>query len=274
MYNKSYKGYKKKKYKFRSDFNRNRFNLGKKHKIKNPENTLATLQIIRYTSIILAVVIAFGVITVGLYLYKSGQTLPIENTAEIITTDDRAELLRVVNKNNPLSSDYVPELKEYDSYSVNTLAVNSLEKLLNEANQSGVDLQVEYAYVSYEEQNEKFRKEYDRLIKNENMSEVTAEAKTQEVIPQAGRSEYQTGLLVHFTTSENKAFENTKASKWLENNCVEYGFVLRYTEAKKGKTLMAADANAYRYVGKEDAGMMRSLDMCLNEYLSYISVRE
>lgn len=275
MYNKSYRGYKRQKNRFnKNNFKGIKFKGNKKKSIKNPESTLAKLQIIRYTAVILAVVIGFGVITVGLYLYKSGQTLPIESSGEVISTNDREELLRVVNKNNPLERDFVPELTEYEGYQVNTLAAASLENMLQSAQAEGVDLKVGYAYVSYDEQDRLFQEEYNRLLKNENLSEVKAEAKAQSAVSKAGRSEYQTGLLVSFTTSEGKSFDETKASKWLENNCIEFGFIIRYTDAKKSKTLKNADPCAYRYVGKDDAGMMRSLDMCLDEYNSYISVRE
>ena len=273
MYNNSYKGYKNKKYKFRNDFTSSKFKSYKKNTVKNPEATLAKLQIIRYTALILAVVIVLGVITVGLVIYNKDRNLPLKATETVVATDYREELLRVVNKNNPLESEYVPQLKNYGTYSVNALATESLEKLLKDAKSEGIDLSVKCGYISFDEQEKLFEQEYNRLL-GENLTEVKAEAKAQAVIPKGGRSEYQTGLLISFETSEAGNFENTKASRWLENNCVDYGFVLRYTEAKKSKTLMSADPTAYRYVGVTDASMMRSLDMCLNEYYTYISVRE
>jgi len=273
MYNHSYKGYKNRKYKFRSDFTRSKFKGNKRSSAKNPEDVLAKLQIIRYTALVLAILITFAVLTIGLIVYNKDRTLPLEATESVNSVDYREELLRVVNKNNPLDSEYIPDLKKYKDYSVNVLAVESLQEMMNKAKADGVDLSVKCGYVSYEDQENLFQKEYERLL-GENNSEVKAEAKAQAIIPKGGKSEYQTGLLISFATSEKGSFENTKASTWLEKNCVDYGFVLRYTEAKKSKTLMSADPTAYRYVGVKDAFMMRSLDMCLNEYSAYISVRE
>ena len=270
MLNKSYRGYKNKGNRYKR-----RFKPGnnKKKSVKDPEAYIVKFQLIRYVAIVMVGVILLGLVTAGFMIFNNENPVPNSNNYEQ-SPDNRSELLRVVNKNFPLESDYKPRLVNCGNYSINELAFSALCNMLDSAKSDKIDLQVDYAYVSYDEQDEKFRKEYNRLLKEEKFTEVTAEAKAQAVTPQAGNSEYQTGLLVKFKTGENKSFAKSKASKWLEKNCIQFGFIVRYIDAKKSKTLMNSDPGAYRYVGAEDAGMMRSLDMCLDEYFSYISVRE
>lgn len=274
MYKNSYRGYKKNKYKFNNNFKSNKFREKKKNSARNPEITLAKLNIIRYTAIFIAIFIAFGVIIVGFVLYRNQNEPPLQSNSNVTEDSDRTQLLRVVNKNFPLKSDYVPDLTDFEGYSVNFLASDSLQMLLKRAEEEEISLSVDYAYVSFEEQSQKYQEEYNRLIKNQNLSEVTAEAKAQASVSKPGKSEYQTGLLIKFSTPENNDFSKTFASQWLEKNSIEYGFVIRYTEAKKSKTFMNADPSVYRFVGKEDARMMRSLEMCLDEYCEYLSSRE
>ena len=66
-------------------------------------------------------------------------------------------------------------------------------------------------------------------------------------------------------------FSNSGSKAFLERNCVEYGFVQRYTGSKTSVTRMNPSDSLYRYVGIENAKRMRSYGMCLEEYKSYLS---
>lgn len=69
----------------------------------------------------------------------------------------------------------------------------------------------------------------------------------------------------------NNSFENTKAYNWLKQNADEYGFIPRYPKEKESITKISYEPWHWRYVGQENAKKMKSLDMCLEEYIEYIS---
>ena len=231
--------------------------------ITNSGGSAARLNIARIVIIVLIAAVIVAAIVIGMNIFG--------NTADRATSSDyansekshNAELLRVVNKSNPLDKNYVPELVDKDGYRLNVLAENSLDKLLSKAKKDGVSLYVKYAYVSYDEQKKLYDTEYKSLIKNEGLTEVKAQAKTNLTIPQAGRSEFQTGLMVSFRSQEKGKFKNSKASDWLFKNAKEYGFVLRYPEDKEAETSMNANFKSYRYVGKENAEVMQSCSLTL-----------
>lgn len=236
--------------------------------------SFAKLNLLRILIVVLiAAIIVWGFFVV-FHFAINGSTR--QNSSEYASseTNNNAELLRVVNKSTPLDKDYVPKLVEKNGYKLNVLAEKSLDKLLAAAKKQGISLYVKYAYVSYAEQKKLYNAEYKHYIEKEGLSEVKAQAKTNLTIPQEGRSEFQTGLMVSFRSQEKGKFKNSKASAWLDKNAKDYGFVLRYPEDKEDVTSMNANYKSYRYVGEENAEVMQSLNMCLNEYSYYVNSRQ
>ena len=69
-------------------------------------------------------------------------------------------------------------------------------------------------------------------------------------------SEHRTGLAVDFISApEWGTFinANRNAWKWLCNNAMNYGFILRYPLGCKDKTGISAESWHWRYIGKEHA---------------------
>lgn len=233
-----------------------------------------SLRVARFVilGLIAAVIVATLVIGMNMFIVNSDR----ETSSVYEKTQDsqNAELLRVVNKSNPLDKKYVPKLSDKGAYKINVLAEKNLDKMLKAAKKDGISLGVKYAYVSYDEQAKKYKTLYKSYIKKDGLTEVKAQAKTNLTVPQAGRSEYQTGLLVYLDTQEKVKFKKSKANDWLNKNAKDYGFVQRYSADKTNETSMKADYNAYRYVGKENAYAMLRLNMCLNEYSYYINSRK
>ncbi|MCH5303456.1 MAG: M15 family metallopeptidase [Ruminococcus sp.] len=241
--------------------------------VSDSKTSLYKLRLMRVILIILAVAVAAAAIFVGIHFLRNDSERATSADYNAFAENQNAELLRVVNKSNPLDKNYVPKLVEKDGYQVSVLAEKSLDEMLADAKKQGISLYVKYAYVSYAEQKKKYNDEFKRNIEQYGLSEVKAQAKTNVVIPQAGRSENQTGLLISFRSEQSGKFENSTASDWLSKNAKNYGFVLRYPPDKTAETSMNANAKSYRYVGKDNAEVMQSLNMCLNEYSYYISSR-
>lgn len=238
----------------------------------NSDNSEAKLILTRIVIAAAVLVVAAGAVLGGIYLFGS-----VDNRKSVSNVSDsennNAQLLRVVNKSNPLDKDYVPELVQKDGYRICPLAEKSLDNLLAAAKKENISLYVKYAFVSYNEQAKIYNAEYRKQL-SKGLTEVKAQAKTTVTIPQAGRSEFQTGLMVSFRSREKGKFKNSNASDWLFKNAKKYGFVLRYPEDKEDITSMNVNYKSYRYVGESNAKVMQSLNMCLNEYSYYVNSRQ
>lgn len=87
--------------------------------------------------------------------------------------------------------------------------------------------------------------------------------------------EHKTGLAVDlhiYNESDGTYPELTKENKyaWIYNNCCKYGFIQRYTGDKKNLTGMEENTYHFRYVGNVYAGLMKSKNMCFEEFLEFI----
>lgn len=89
-----------------------------------------------------------------------------------------------------------------------------------------------------------------------------------------GTSEHQTGLAMDIVDVNNQRLdesqESTAVQKWLIEHSLEYGFILRYPTGKSEITGIIYEPWHYRYVGREDAEQIHTLDVCLEEYLESV----
>lgn len=196
----------------------------------------------------------------------------VEPVTPVATADEELlheeELLRIVNESDPLDSTYIPELSTVNGVEVSTLALDPLNEMLTAAKEDGVNLELKAGFVSYEEQAKLHDATFEKLKKSGNLSQIKAEAETKKVCPSEGCSESQTGLLLEFNSPVN-----SDAYKWLVKYCVNYGFILRYPEAKESETGMTFNPNLFRYIGKDAAQNIRRYDMSLEKYATHISIR-
>lgn len=220
--------------------------------------------------------VIIGIVLLGIFIsYKIAVKKPQVEIIPAATADEvelvpEEELLRLVNDSNPLDPDFVPELSEYGGVQISVYMADALEKMINDAGKDGVVITVSQGYISYDEQGELFEKTLKEFEKDN--SKVTAEAETKKIVPEAGHSEAQTGLLVKLSTDE-ESFEGSEAQLWLEKNSVSYGFILRYSEDSSNSKGMAYNPQLYRYVGEEHALNVRKYGMTLDEYFTHISMQ-
>jgi hypothetical protein len=85
-----------------------------------------------------------------------------------------------------------------------------------------------------------------------------------------GHSEHHTGLTFDIRISikgQNEIeYLNAEEQAWIVNNCAKYGFILRYTDAKKDITGILNEDWHFRYVGVELATYLKFNDLVLEEY--------
>lgn len=93
-----------------------------------------------------------------------------------------------------------------------------------------------------------------------------------------GFSDHHTGYLVsvkfmdesgNIYTSDNSA-KYADAYKWLGDHAAEFGFVVRYPNAKSSITGVSDYTYCYRYVGTAHAAYMTDNNLCLEEYISLL----
>ena len=191
----------------------------------------------------------------------------------------------LVNKDNPVPSGefFVPadmvQLNKELSNKLVTIkykktrgvkaAVEALKAMLEAAKADGIGKwQVSAGYRSWDDQvnmlNSKVRS-YQKSHKDWSSSKARRAALR--TVAEPGCSEHHLGLAFDVNKKGASSFAGTKQSKWLNEHCWEYGFIIRYQKEKEKITGFEAEPWHIRYVGVEHALYMRDHDLCLEEYV-------
>ena len=198
------------------------------------------------------------------------------------------ELPMLVNKDHPVAEDFVPAdlvlLSEVLDTSLvkikykNTMAVRAaaeaLEVMLEAAKEDGIkNWQINAAYRSIADQKKILDNKIKGYMKNSGLSRAKAKARALRTVAEPGCSEHHLGLAFDITAKGASAFKGTKQYKWLNANCWDYGFVIRYQADKTEITGFDAEEWHIRYVGKEHALAMKKANDCLEEYLESLQAK-
>lgn len=201
------------------------------------------------------------------------------------TGEEKDKYLILVNSENALSSDFVPEgltnvadtrKDGRKTQQMCLYAEKALEAFLIEARANGCkNVTVTSAYRDYAYQQKLFNT-YINNEMNEHPSwtreEAEKEVRTYSAV--AGTSEHQTGLAcdMHNLSSAKQKFGNTFEGKWLAENAWKFGFILRYAEDKMDITGgIIYEPWHFRYVGRSHAKYMYDNNLCLEEYIEYLN---
>lgn len=194
--------------------------------------------------------------------------------ASVISEQElNTKLLTLVNRNNSLPEDYPLELTSYDNIIMDKSIVESLKQMISDAQKAGIELNVYAGYISFDEQNKLHNTEVERLLALDGYTPAKAEDEAAQTVPSGGYAEEQTGLSLRFAEKNDKSFSSSQAYVWLDRNSFKYGFILRYPKNKSDETEHEGDSSLFRYVGKDYAVKIRTLDMCLEEYVTYLNRR-
>lgn len=179
--------------------------------------------------------------------------------------------LTLANYENLLPEDFTVEVANIDSTrQFDARAIGDLNDMLNAMKKYGItNIWVQSAYRSVARQKELYDNSIQKYL-SEGKTQEEAERLTNEYINKPGSSDHNLGLAVDFNYVDNK-FEKLAGFKWLQENAEDYGFVLRYPKDKEDITKIAYESWHWRYVGKEHAKKMNELNMCLEEYIEYLS---
>lgn len=185
---------------------------------------------------------------------------------------EQSDLLVLVNKEHPLSEDYNVKMKTLENSDkvVAEMIIQDLQDMLADGTKEGLRFCIASAYRSSERQQEILDADIRKLTDKGMTHEEAYEQATRTVMP-AGYSEHETGLAVDIVALSNQLLddsqENTPETQWLQENCDQYGFILRYPKGKTDITGIDYESWHYRYVGKEAAAYIKKHDLTFEEYL-------
>ena len=179
--------------------------------------------------------------------------------------------LTLANYENLLPEDFTVEVANIDdSRQFDARAIGELNDMMNAMKKAGItNIWIQSAYRSVARQKELYDNSIQKYL-NQGKTQEEAEKLTNEYINKPGSSDHNLGLAVDFNYVDNK-FEKLEGFKWLQENAEDYGFILRYPKDKEDITKIAYESWHWRYVGKEHAKKMNELNMCLEEYVEYLS---
>ena len=156
---------------------------------------------------------------------------------------------------------YVPKLEYIFGRRLNPIVVPSLCEMFKAAISDGICIYLDSAYRSYAMQ----RDIYDRYVQKYGQDQRYA------AMP--GESEHHSGLSVDILWGGPSSDEKRRKSdefKWLEKNCMKFGFVLRYPFNSEKITKYNFEPWHFRYIGRQAAkDFYQSGCAVLKEFLSY-----
>lgn len=222
-----------------------------------------------------AVIIIFVSFKVGNMFYNyqvtsEEQAISLSQGNSTNKSKSKSNIL-LVNRSNNLSENYVPNnlvipnikfLSTSLNRNLDSEASEKLESMFNDAKKQGVVLLGVSGYREYKYQESL----YNKKVKSSSVEEADR------YVAKAGESEHQTGLAIDILSKEytklDEGFAQTKAYKWIVNNCSKYGFIVRYPKGKEDITGYDFEPWHIRYVGENAANTIMKEKITLEEYLS------
>ena len=204
---------------------------------------------------------------------------PLETSPTVAKSEVSADdwQLLLVNPWNQLPEGYTVELTELrNGHAVDTRAYPDLQRMMDDCRAAGLDPVICSSYRTQAKQQELYENKLQRLIE-EGYSYENAVTEAGTVVAVPGTSEHQTGLALDIVDASyqilDQGQEDTLVQQWLIEHSWEYGFVLRYPNAKSEITGIIYEPWHYRYVGREAAREMTELDLCLEAYVDWLSAQ-
>ncbi len=189
-----------------------------------------------------------------------------EDAEPIREPDDN--LLLLVNKTHPLSSDYraddmvtidriVTGIGTDETHQMRAEAAKHLNEMFDAAAEDGYDIRLRTGYRSYDYQ----RSLFDSYAENHGVEE----ANRYSALP--GESEHQTGWCCDLGLEgvALSGFTDTEEARWVVDHAHEYGFILRYPEEKEDVTGYIYESWHIRYVGLPAAAEIYEQGVTLEE---------
>ncbi len=180
--------------------------------------------------------------------------------------------LILVNRDYILPEGYVPpELvpsvkSDPDSKKLDSRVAPHYNDMYLAAKKDGIILETVSGYRSYSLQRNNFENKISKYI-NQGMNRTKATQEAAKIILPPGTSEHNLGFAMDICSLEQN-FERSDEFKWLCEHAADYGFILRYPKDKQDVTKIIYEPWHWRYVGVENAKIIKDSGKCLEEYLN------
>ena len=182
--------------------------------------------------------------------------------------------LLLVNGSHVLPQGYTPKLTPCypgSNISLDERVAPHYTEMHQAAKKDGITLVPISGYRSFTRQKNNFENKI-RYYQGKGYSKAQATRLAAESIMLPGGSEHNAGFAMDICDAQYKhnlsgSFAQTKEYKWLAEHAADYGFIERYTEAKKPITKVIPEPWHWRYVGAEDAKKIKASGQSLEEYL-------
>lgn len=199
------------------------------------------------------------------------ESLPAEPVVAPIPRDEWYMVL--ANRNSVLSADFaVEQTATVGEALVDARIADALRQMVNDAAAAGIRLKPTNGYRTVARQQELWDARVKKLMTENGMTQADAEVRALDFTSRAGTSDHNTGLGLDIVSEDHPAkdaaYADTAAAAWLQEHAAEYGFILRYPSDKTAVTGMDFEPWHYRYVGTEQAQLIKASGLCLEEYLA------
>lgn len=205
-------------------------------------------------------------------LYRTAESFGEEADEALSNSAVSKEDILLVNKSHPLKDTYDPSLIKHRAYGVevDTSIYDALNQMLAAGEKEGLHFWIASGYRSTERQRELLDEDIGTLVRQGYSYSEAYEEVVKETMP-VGCSEHATGLAVDIVSKDYQILDEKQADtaeiKWLQKNCSQYGFILRYPKDKEDITLVSYESWHFRYVGVDAAKEIMSRGITLEEYL-------
>lgn len=202
--------------------------------------------------------------------------VPVESAAptpSLPAVDINSWELRLIDFDHPLGEDFAPpELTLVaDNEQVDSRVAPELSRLFSDAQAAGYTIYFCSGYRDYDTQYTIYWNHIDEY-QAQGMSLEQAHEQTRLAVQYPGCSEHQSGLCADILESRDQDMEpyigGSGLMLWLEQNCANYGYVIRYPKDKTEITGIEYEPWHLRYVGHEAAAYMMEHGLCLEEFLA------
>ncbi len=191
----------------------------------------------------------------------------------IYSFDLNDDFLILVNKDHPLLKDVDCELKNYNGFDVDERIYDSLQEMMKDAKNDGINLFISSGYRNYNTQSYLYEKKINYFKRLGYSKEEAIEIASKKVTPPL-TSEHETGLAVDILSYGHdimdQEFGESEAGVWLRENCFKYGFILRYPKGAEDITKIQYEPWHFRYVGKDAAEFIYINNLTFEEFYELI----
>ncbi len=181
--------------------------------------------------------------------------------------------LQLVNKNNPIIQEItLKEMTRIPGTDIYTRkeageAASRFVAAIHKAGYKKIKITSGYRTQAYQKQLFDNRVRIFRPIYKDMAEEMATT-----IVARPGTSEHQVGLAFDISYGTGQNFIGSSASKWMANNCAQYGFILRYPEGKEVITGVSYEPWHFRYVGIELANYLTQHKLTLEEYYDHFTL--